>query len=82
MTALAHPNAATMSDRLLAEHCGVGHPLVAKMKELSGIGSQIETRTAIRNGKEYEINTANIGKTKPTKVEERKKDENTSRLIL
>ena len=71
-TALGHPNAANMSDRLLAEHCGVNHHLVAKLKEAAGIGSQVMDRVG-RDGKTYD--TTNIGKTKPTKVEERKKDE-------
>lgn len=57
------------SDRKIAEHCQVGHPLVASLrKSLSGISSRCDenpqqnqpARKAERGGRTYTVNTATI----------------------
>jgi hypothetical protein len=68
--ALIHPKGAKLSDNQIAEHCGVSHASVIKYRaelESSCQIDKIETRTATRNGKEYEIDTTNIGKRRPIK---------------
>lgn len=67
--ALAHPKAAGMSDREIAEHCGVSHQTVSNYRiALSKFDSQ--STNPIRTGRDGRtINTANIGKSngkKPT----------------
>lgn len=58
--ALQHPRAASKSTRELAEHCGVAHSFVHKLKhELSVLGEQIEVT---RNGQTYTMDTSRIGK--------------------
>jgi hypothetical protein len=58
--ALASPQAQGMSDRQLAEHCGVGHVFVGMVrKELAGVhGEHLEggIRTG-RDGKQYALNS-------------------------
>jgi hypothetical protein len=58
--ALASPQAQGMSDRQLAEHCGVGHVFVGMVrKELAGVhGEHVEggVRTG-RDGKQYALNS-------------------------
>ncbi len=59
--ALAHPKAKGMSDRKIAEHCGVSFQTIANWrKSLPNFGSQ-PARTGA-DGRT--INTANIGKRK------------------
>jgi hypothetical protein len=65
VAALQHPKGAKLSDRQIAEHCGVSSMFVGKCRdELSPSinGLQIDTRIATRGGKEYEIDTTNIGR--------------------
>lgn len=62
IAALKHPQGAKKSDRQIAEHVGVTHPMVMKYREqLSATGKdyQSPTRTG-RDGRT--INTTNIGK--------------------
>jgi len=63
--ALQHPKAAGMSDRAIAKHVGVGHATVSewrkKLESYVQVG-KIAARTAVRKGKTYTINTANIGR--------------------
>lgn len=69
--ALAHPEGVQKSDREIARHCQVSHPLVAKIRtRLSGNNYQIPaTRQVSRNGTTYSMNTAQIG-TRPALPEE------------
>ena len=59
--ALAHPNGTKLSDRQIAEHCGVGRDLVGEVRQarLSDSDSQSSMRTGA-DGRT--TNTANIGK--------------------
>lgn len=71
--ALKHPKSAGLSDREIAKHVGVGNKCVSDWRnKLSVSLTQIEsplTRTAVRNGKPYQIRVDNIGKTpKPQPV--------------
>lgn len=64
MRALKHPNGACMSDRAIAEHCGVSSNMVLKYRaelNTTAHGAQSTARKC-RDGRT--INTANIGKTK------------------
>jgi hypothetical protein len=71
VAALSHPNGKKLSDRQLAEHCGVGHAFVAKIRsELSVHGGQKTNRLVTRGGTTYEQNTANIGKSVTSRVME------------
>lgn len=56
--ALKHPNAAGMSDRLIAEHVGVSHPMVIKYRELVTVTSS-DAVEPMRTGKD--------GKKRPAK---------------
>jgi predicted transcriptional regulator len=48
--ALRHPKSATLSDRQIAEHVGVSHPMVSKFRA-SGNGYQMSpVREVTRNG--------------------------------
>jgi transposase-like protein len=64
--ALVHPSGGGLSNRQLARHCGVTHPLVAAWREkleLSGKVYQIgRARTVTRAGTTYQQDTANIGR--------------------
>ena len=58
--ALASPQAQGMSDRQLAEHCGVGHVFVGMVRrELAGVhGEHLEAGVRIgRDGKQYGLNS-------------------------
>lgn len=69
MAALRHPKGAKLSDRQIAEHCGVSHATVIKIRaELESTGQidQSPTRTG-RDGRT--INVANIGKASATPAE-------------
>jgi hypothetical protein len=60
--ALAHPNASGLSDRQIAEHCGVSHNMISeyrKAQQPTVIGGQSTLRTG-RDGRTIE--TARIGK--------------------
>ena len=62
--ALSHTNGVRMSDRQIAEHVGVSHPFVAKIRgklELSGNVSRCATRTVTRGTSTYQQNTTKIG---------------------
>jgi transposase-like protein len=63
--ALVHASGAGLSDRQLARHCGVTHPVVAAWREklgLSGKNYQIDrARTVTRQGTTYQQDTTNIG---------------------
>jgi hypothetical protein len=55
----------TMSDNKIAQHCGVSAPMVSGIR--AGLSSikvleMDSPRVAVRNGVEYPINTANIGR--------------------
>jgi hypothetical protein len=50
--ALGHPNGARLSDRSIADHCGVSHTLVAQIRDSVGNGCQQNTRTGT-DGKQY-----------------------------
>jgi hypothetical protein len=55
--ALGHVNGASLSDRQIAEHCGVSHPFVAKIREDLESGGNITTcptRTG-KDGKTYPV---------------------------
>jgi hypothetical protein len=63
--ALAHPNASGLSDRQIAEHCGVSHNMIGeyrKSMQSTVIGGQSNIRTG-RDGRT--IDTTNIGKREP-----------------
>lgn len=52
-----------LSDRAIAEHCGVSHTFVQNMRDqLSGNGCQMQARTVTRGGTTYTQDTSNIGK--------------------
>lgn len=52
LAALAHPKAAGMSDREIADHCGVSHPFVGSLrKQVTGNGFQ-STGNGYRTGKD------------------------------
>lgn len=60
--ALRHPNGPKMSDRQIAEHCGVGSTMVLKYRSELTATAQIE-QSPQRTGRDGRtINTANIGK--------------------
>jgi hypothetical protein len=62
--ALKHPKGAELSDRQIAEHVGVHHDTVGRIRtelELSGEIRQIETRTVKRGDQIYQQNTTQIG---------------------
>ena len=60
--ALKHSNAASMSNRDIARHCGVAESTIRNYREsLSAQFAQIETREVTRNGTTYTMQTANIG---------------------
>jgi hypothetical protein len=64
VNALKHPKGAELSDRQIAEHVGVHHDTVSRIRkelELSGEIRQIENRTVQRGNQIYQQNTANIG---------------------
>ncbi len=63
--ALKHPNGAKMSDRQIAEHVGVGAPMVGRYRaELAA--TVIKIQSPVRTGRDgRKINTAKIGKKKP-----------------
>jgi hypothetical protein len=55
----------TLSDNKIAAHCGVSQPFVGKVRSETAAtynGYKMDGRTAVRNGVEYPINTANIGR--------------------
>lgn len=62
--ALRHPNAATMSDHQIADHCGVTHPFVGKLREEQVATSNSFQSTARKGRDGRTINTSNIGKKK------------------
>jgi hypothetical protein len=54
-----------LSDNKIAAHCGVSQPFVGKVRSETAAtynGYKMDGRTATRNGVEYPINTANIGR--------------------
>ena len=68
--ALLHPNGAKMSDRKIAEHVGVGHVMVSRIRHELETTVSLE-QSAERTGQDGRtINTANIGKTGPPVKEE------------
>lgn len=60
--ALRHPNAATMSNVLIAKHCGVHQSTVAIFRKPKD-GEPTTERIVTRGNSTYTINTANIGRT-------------------
>lgn len=58
LAALAHPKSEGLSDRAIAQHCGVGHPLVARLRadqvESDSTCDPPVTRTG-RDGKRYPV---------------------------
>lgn len=63
--ALLHPLSAGLSDRQIAQHVGVDHTTVLRWREklgASGALHQIDTRTATRRGRNYEIKVEKIGR--------------------
>ena len=63
--ALLHPLSAGLSDRQIAQHVGVDHTTVLRWREklgASGALHQIDTRTAARHGKKYEMKVEKIGR--------------------
>jgi hypothetical protein len=71
--ALLHPHGANLSDREIARHCGVHHETVGKIRkqlEASGEIRQIEKRVVTRNGQTYQVDTSNIGKSRPSPMDE------------
>jgi hypothetical protein len=52
----------TLSDNKIAQHCGVDHKTVAAQRASWEFPKMGSPRTAVRNGVEYPINTANIGR--------------------
>jgi hypothetical protein len=67
--ALLHPYGASLSDREIARHCGVDHKTVGKVRaelETTGEIPQLDKRIVKKaSGETYEIDTTNIGGTKP-----------------
>jgi hypothetical protein len=64
VNALKHPKGAELSDRQIAEHVGVHHDTVSRIRrelELSGEIRQIETRTVQRGNQIYQQQTSRIG---------------------
>jgi DNA-binding transcriptional regulator YhcF (GntR family) len=62
--ALKHPKGAELSDRKIAEHVGVHHDTVSRIRkelELSGEIRQIENRTVQRGEQMYQQKTSQIG---------------------
>ncbi len=68
--ALEHPNAASMSTRQLASHCGVSHMTVQNYKDAicKSFTDSVE-KNVTRNGTVYTMNTANIGTHTEPRVE-------------
>lgn len=62
--ALDHPKAKSLSDRQIAEHCGVSNFMVSDYRRR--ICDSITDKTVVRNGTTYTMNTANIGKLSPS----------------
>ncbi len=62
VAALHHPNGRTMSDRELADHCGVSHTFVANVRKDQGID---ESERTGKDGRK--INVARIGRGSPLK---------------
>lgn len=63
--ALAHPNAAQLSNRQIARHCGVDEKTVRKYRgemEATAEIPQLTNRSVQRGGQWYELPTENIGK--------------------
>lgn len=50
------------SDRAIARHCGVSHNFVSETRGHLSSDDRCTSRTATRNGREYTIDTANIGR--------------------
>ncbi len=70
--ALTHPVGAEKSDRQIAEHVGVHHVTVGRIRhelESSGELHQMETRTVQRGDQVYEQNTSGINKGRKTPPE-------------
>lgn len=59
--AMAHPYASRHSTREIATHCGVSHMTVQRYRE-DICNNVTDTRLVTRNGRTYEMNTANIGR--------------------
>ncbi len=68
-SALKHPRSTGLSDREIARHVGVGHNVVSEWRRKtppSVLKVQIDppaTRTAVRNGKPYQMDVSGIGRT-------------------
>lgn len=62
--ALAHLNAASMSDNAIAKHVGVSHTFVASVRAaiLHPLQDSPIVRTVLRNGRTYEQDTSKIGR--------------------
>lgn len=60
--ALSHPQGAGMSDRQIAEHVGVTHPTVAKIRAAMGLTGKSYQSTERTGADGRTINTANIGR--------------------
>jgi hypothetical protein len=67
---LRDPEWSKWTDREIARQCRVSHPFVATQRTKlinSGVLTQEDKRTAKRDGKEYEVDTSKIGKSKDHK---------------
>jgi hypothetical protein len=61
--ALSHPKSLQLSNSQIAKHLNVPEPTIRRWRNyLSSPSEEDHVRIAVRNGKQYEINTANIGK--------------------
>jgi hypothetical protein len=69
-SALKHPMSSRLSDREIAKHVGVSYETVRGWRgKLGDIYQTLtDTRTATRNGKQYQIDTTNIGKRSAQRV--------------
>jgi hypothetical protein len=59
--ALAHERAMNFSNRELARHLHVSEKTIRRLREHLSAAHAADERVAVRNGREYTINTANIG---------------------
>jgi len=60
--ALRHDRAAPLSNRELARHLNVSEKTVRRVRGNLSAACAADQRVAVRNGREYKIHTANIGK--------------------
>ncbi|MEM7343233.1 MAG: hypothetical protein AAF485_03245 [Chloroflexota bacterium] len=76
--ALKHPNGVSLSNREIARHCGVSDKTVGKIRselEVTAEIPQLDKRVVTKSdGRTYEINTRNIGRSATPEAEQKTSD--------